>query len=162
MIKDSIWGSISALLITYNFEDEEALKAFRKGLDAALNKSAVKRVIIIVSIPKGIDKNSLSPHFLIYYNSPSDYSFFGGLKDHQLETELKQSFDALLCFGVMKKNLKNAIRQTVIQKKILVNSELTQDNTYDLELNSASDAPSEVIHFVVETLKKINAHEPQI
>ncbi len=62
----------------------------------------------------------------------------------------------------MKKNLKNAIRQTVIQKKILVNSELTQDNTYDLELNSASDAPSEVIHFVVETLKKINAHEPQI
>ena len=99
---------------------------------------------------------------MIYYNGPSDYSFFGGLKDHQLETEMKQSFDALLCFGVMKKNLKNALRQTVIQKKILVNSELTQDNTYDLELNSASDTPSEVINFVVETLKKINAHEPQI
>ena len=63
MIKNSIWGSISALLITYNFEDEEALKAFRKGLDAALNESTVKRVIIIVSIPKGVDKNSLSPHF---------------------------------------------------------------------------------------------------
>lgn len=162
MIKDSIWGNIRALLVTYNFEDENALKAFRKGLDVVLNESTVERVIIIVSIPKIIDKNSLSPHFLIYYNGPGDYSFFGGLKDHQLETELKKSFDALLCFGVMKKNLKNAIRQTVIKKKILVNSELTQDDTYDLELNSASDSPSEVIHFVVETLKKINAHESQI
>ena len=43
-----------------------------------------------------------------------------------------------------------------------MNSELTEDSSYDLELNSASDSPNEVIHFVVETLKKINAHEPQI
>jgi hypothetical protein len=79
-----------------------------------------------------------------------------------LVQELKQSFDALICFGVMKKNLKTTLRQTEIAKKILVNSELTQDTTYDLELNSASDSPSEVIQFVVETLQKIDAHEPQL
>ena len=62
----------------------------------------------------------------------------------------------------MQKNIKSAIKQTNIQRKILVNSELTEDKTYDLELNSASDSPSEVIHFVVETLQKINAHEPQL
>ena len=161
MIENSIWGTIGSLLVTYNYEDEDSLKEFRKGLDKALNESAVQRVIIIVSIPKGVDKNSLSPHFLIYYNGPGDYGLFGGLKDHQLATELKHSFDVLICFGVMKKNLKTTLRQTEIGKKILVNSELTQDTTYDLELNSASDSPSEVIQFVVETLQKIDAHEPQ-
>ena len=162
MIKNSIWGNINSLLVTYNFEGEIALKNFRKGLDEALNESSVERVIIIVSIPKGIDKNSLSPHFLIYYNSPNDYSFFGGLKDHQLASEIKKPFDILLCFGVINRHLKNALKQTSINKKILVNSELTEDSSYDLELNSASDSPNEVIHFVVETLKKINAHESQI
>ena len=106
MIKNSIWGTIGSLLVTYNYADQDSLKEFRKGLDKALNESAVQRVIIIVSIPKGVDKNSLSPHFLIYYNSPSDYGLFGGLKDHQLATELKHSFDALICFGVMTKNIK--------------------------------------------------------
>ena len=62
----------------------------------------------------------------------------------------------------MKKNIKSAIKQTDIRNKILVNSELTEDKSYDLELNSASDSPSEVIHFVVETLQKIKAHEPQL
>ena len=51
MIKDSIWGNIKALLVTYNFQDENALKAIRKGLDVVLNESTVERVIIIVSIP---------------------------------------------------------------------------------------------------------------
>jgi hypothetical protein len=162
MIENSIWGTIGSLLVTYNYEDEDGLKEFRKGLDKALNESTVQRVIVIVSIPKGVDKKSLSPHFLIYYNGSGDYGLFGGLKDHQLVQELKQSFDALICFGVMKKNLKTTLRQTEIAKKILVNSELTQDTTYDLELNSASDSPSEVIQFVVETLQKIDAHEPQL
>ena len=162
MIENSIWGTIGSLLVVYNYRDEDGLKEFRKELDKALNASAVQRVIIIVSIPKGIDKKSLSPHFLIYYNGPSDYGLFGKLKDHQLASELKQSFDALICFGVMKKHLKAILRQTEIGNKILVNSELTEDSTYDLELNSASDSPSEVIQFVVETLQKIDAYEPQL
>ncbi|MEJ6687448.1 MAG: hypothetical protein QNK70_09250 [Crocinitomicaceae bacterium] len=162
MIENSIWGNTTSLLVTYNFEKEPSLKEFRKALDQVLNTSIVERVIIIVSIQKGVDKSSLSPHFLIYYNGPSDYSLFGGLKDHQLANELERSFDVLLCFGVMQKNIKSAIKQTNIQRKILVNSELTEDKTYDLELNSASDSPYEVIHFVVETLQKINAHEPQL
>ena len=53
-------------------------------------------------------------------------------------------------------------KDTEIGKKILVNSELMQDTSYDLELNSSSDSPSEVIQFVVETLQKIDAHEPQL
>ena len=162
MIENSIWGTIRSLLVTYNYKDEYGLRQFRKGLDKALNASDVQRVIIIVSIPKGVDKNSLSPHFLIYYNGPGDYGLFGGLKDHQLSTELKNSFDASICFGVMNKNLKSTIKNTEIARKILVNSELTEDTTYDLELNSSSDSPAEVIQFVVETLQKIDAHEPQI
>ena len=66
MIKNSIWGTIGSLLVTYNYADEDGLKEFRKGLDKALNESAVQRVIIIVSIQEGVDKNSLSTHFLIF------------------------------------------------------------------------------------------------
>ena len=91
MSEKTIWDQTSSLLITYNYTNEDDLKEFRKTLDQQLNSSKVERVIIIVSIPKGIDKNSLSPHFLIYFNSPSDYTFFGKLKDMQLENELKKS-----------------------------------------------------------------------
>jgi len=97
MINNSIWGNTTSLLVTYNFEDEAALKEFRKALDQVLNTSAVERVIIVVSIQKSVNKSSLSPHFLIYYNGPSDYTLFGNLKDHQLANELLQSFDVLLC-----------------------------------------------------------------
>ena len=46
-----------------------------------------------------------------------------------------------------------------ILKKILVNAELTNDPSYELELNSASENPAEIINFVIETLEKIDVNE---
>ena len=120
MSEKTIWDQTSSLLITYNYTNKDALKEFRKTLDQQLNSSKVEREIIIVSIPKGIDKNSLSPHFLIYFNSPSDYTFFGKLKDMQLENELKNSFDLLLSFGKVKRSIERYIHKMNIAKKIMI------------------------------------------
>jgi hypothetical protein len=159
MSENTIWDRTSSLLITYNYTNEDDLKEFRKTLDQHLNSSKVERVIIIVSIPKSINKDSLPPHFLIYYNSPVDYTFFGKLKDMQLKNELKKSFDLLLSFGKVKRNIERYIHKMNIAKKIMINAELINDPSYELELNSASDSPKEMINFVVQTLQKIDNNE---
>ena len=155
----TIWSEIKSLLVSYNFKDEEDIKGFRKALDKQLNQSSVERVIIIVNVPRGVDKTKLSPHFLIYYNAPSDYTWLGKLKDLQLKNELKHSFDLMLSFGKMNRKIERYVNKVEISRKILVNAELTNDPSYELELNSASEEPSEIVNFVIETLQKIDINE---
>ena len=159
MKEQTIWNQTTSLIVTYNFKDEEDIMAFRKALDRQLNESAVERVIIIVSVPRHVDKTKLSPHFLIYYNSPSDYTFFGKLKDMQLKNELKRSFDLMLSFGKVNRKIERHLNKMDISRKILVNAELTNDPSHELELNSTSESPQEIIKFVIETLQKININE---
>ena len=89
----NIWSSSQSLLVIFDFKDNDQLSNFRKSLDKMLNSSQVNRLVIVVNIPKEIDKATLPPHFLIYYNSPNDYTFFGKMKDMQLEAELNKNYD---------------------------------------------------------------------
>ena len=159
MKEQTIWNQTTSLIVTYNFKGEEDIMAFRKALDRQLNESAVERVIIIVPVPRHVDKTKLSPHFLIYYNSPSDYTFFGKLKDMQLKNELKRSFDLMLSFGKVNRKIERHLNKMDISRKILVNAESSNDPSYELELNSTSESPQEIIKFVIETLQKINTNE---
>ncbi|MBM3160545.1 MAG: hypothetical protein FJZ66_04340 [Bacteroidetes bacterium] len=152
----NIWSSIKSLLVVFPYEDDEQLKLFRKSLDKMLNSSNVDRLIVVVNIPKDVDKNSLPPHFLIYYNSPNDFNFWGKLKDVQLEAELTRAYDVLLWFGDTDKKIYSQIQETSFQRKIIIN----QDNpSFDLSLNAGSDAPDMMLNFVIETLKKITTDE---
>jgi hypothetical protein len=90
MREKNIWNATRSLLVVFNYEDDKQLIGFRKSLDKMLNMSNVDRLIIVVNIDKEVDKNTLPPHFLIYYNSPNDFSFWGKMKDVQLESELKR------------------------------------------------------------------------
>jgi hypothetical protein len=109
-----------------------------------------------VSVPRHIDKTKLSPHFLIYYNSPSDYTLFGKLKDLQLKNDLKRSFDLMLSFGSLNRKIKKHLDKMAIAKKIIINADLAKDLSYEMELNSASESPAEIVNFVIETLQKID------
>ena len=91
----NIWSSSQSLLVIFDFKDNDQLSNFRKALDKMLNSSQVNRLVIVVNLPKEVDKATLPPHFLIYYNSPNDYTFFGKMKDMQLETELNKNYDLL-------------------------------------------------------------------
>jgi len=152
-MKKNLWNTTQSLLVVFNYENLDRLHDFRISLDKLLTKSEIERVIIIVNIDKEVDKNILPPHFLIYYNSPIDYNFWGKLKDIQLEAELKKQYDTLLWLGETNKKSFKEVKQVNSNNKIAVN---TNDSFFQLHLNSESDVPSDMLTFVVETLKKIS------
>lgn len=156
MKERNIWNATRSLLVVFNYENDDQLNGFRKSLDKMLNASNVDRLIIVVNIGKDVDKNTLPPHFLIYYNSPNDYSFWGKLKDVQLETELNQGYDLMIWFGDVNQPIFKFIKQTNSKRKILVNE---QNEFFDLQLNAESEAPSEMLSFVINTLQKISIYE---
>jgi hypothetical protein len=152
----NIWESAKSLLVAFNYENEEQLKEFRKSLDSMLNASNVDRLIIVVNVPKEVDKNTLPPHFLIYYNSPIDFNFWNKLKDVQLETELQKAYDLVIWFGHTEAKIFPYIQDASVQRRIIVNE---KEASFDLQLNAGSDEPAEMLHFVIETLKKISTNE---
>jgi hypothetical protein len=150
------WNSVKSLLLVFNYEDQEHLRLFRNSLDKILNQSNVERLLIIVNIPKEIDKKSLTPHFLIFYLSPRDFTLFGKLKDVQLEAELNSDYNALICIGEMRKKTMKLMKNTEIKKRISVNS---SDNGFDLYLKTQNNNPPDLLSFVVNMLKKITFDE---
>ena len=156
MSSKNIWESAKSLLVSFNYENEEQLKEFRKSLDSMLNTSNVDRLIIVVNVPKEVDKNILPPHFLIYYNSPVDFNFWNKLKDVQLETELQRAYDLVIWFGHTDAKIFPYIQDASVQRRIIVNE---KEASFDLQLNAGSDEPAEMLHFVIETLKKISTNE---
>ena len=156
MREKNIWNATRSLLVVFNYEDDEQLNGFRKSLDKILNMSNVDRLIILVNINKELDKNTLPPHFLIYYNSPNDYSFWGKLKDVQLEAELNHDYDVMIWFGSIDKPIFREIKNTNCKRKILVNE---HNDYFDLQLNAESTQPSEMLNFIINTLEKISIYE---
>lgn len=156
MNSKNIWESAKSLLVAFNYENEEQLKDFRKSLDGMLNSSNVDRLIIVVNVPKEVDKNTLPPHFLIYYNSPLDFNFWSKLKDVQLETELQRAYDIMIWFGHTEAKIFPYVKDASVKRKIIVNE---QDASFDLQLNAGSEVPSEMLDFVIKTLKKISTNE---
>lgn len=152
----NIWSSSQSLLVIFDFKDNEQLSNFRKALDKMLNSSQVNRLVIVVNLPKEIDKATLPPHFLIYYNSPNDYTFFGKMKDMQLETELNKNYDLLIYFDQPNDKIMDQLKKAHINKKVIVNS---QDAYFDLSLTSAIEKPDEMLNFVTSTLEKINLYD---
>jgi hypothetical protein len=156
MREKNIWNATRSLLVVFNYEDDKQLNEFRKSLDKMLNVSNVDRLIIVVNISKEVDKNTLPPHFLIYYNSPNDFTFWGKLKDVQLEAELKQDFDIIIWFGNLERPLFKEIQNVNCKRKIVVNE---HNNHFDLQLNAESSEPAEMLNFVIHTLEKISIYE---
>jgi hypothetical protein len=112
--------------------------------------------VIVVNIPKEIDKATLPPHFLIYYNSPNDYTFFGKMKDVLLQTELHKNYDLLINFDKPNEKVLSILKDSHIKKKVIVNAE---DSFFDLSLSSAFEKPNEMLNFVTTTLEKINLYD---
>ena len=156
MREKNIWNATRSLLVVFNYENDEQLNGFRKSLDKMLNLSNVDRLIIVVNITKEVDKNTLPPHFLIYYNSPNDYSFWGKMKDVQLESELQRDYDVMIWFGNVDQPIFKEIKTTNCKRRIVVNE---HNDHFDLQLNAESSEPSEMLNFVIQTLEKISIYE---
>ena len=151
-----IWSLSQSLLVIFDFIDNDQLRDFRKALDNMLNASNVSRLVIIVNVPKEVDKSTLPPHFLIYYNSPNDYTFFGKMKDIQLESELQKNYDLLINFDIPNDKIVDRLKMASIKKKVIVNA---QDPFFDLSFTTAINEPDKMLNFVISTLEKINEYD---
>jgi len=156
MKNNSIWSNTQSLMVVFNYANDLQLKEYRKALDSMLDSSHVKNLLIIVNLPKEIDKTKLHPHFLIYYNSPNDYSFMGKLKDVLLQREFEKKFDLLIWLGSTEKKVFNQLKNTSFARKVVVNG---SDSFFDLVLKSNEENPTDLLSFVTETLDKIERYD---
>ncbi|MBM3164004.1 MAG: hypothetical protein FJZ80_00960 [Bacteroidetes bacterium] len=153
----SLWRNTKSLLVVLNYSSESQLKAYRKALDQILDKSHVKKLIIIVIVPKEVDKTTLPPHFLIYYHSPSDFTFWGKLKDVLLLQELEKKYDMLLWIGAKESKIYETVQSTFCAKKIGINC--SDESFFDMGITTDKDDPSTLLAFVINTINKIEIYE---
>ncbi len=151
MNEKSIWNTTDSLLIVLNCDNDEQLKGYKKALDKALNDSNVEKLTIVVLLPKEVDKNSMTPHFVIYYVSPTDFNFFGRLKDGQLLDEFKLHYDTLIWFGDDSHRIFSYIKKIRYTNRIGVNAIRSY---FEMHLKADLENPPIAIEFVHEVLSK--------
>jgi hypothetical protein len=149
---NSIWKQTNSLVLFWEYESQEQINAFVKAIDQFLLLKKFKHVLIVVSVPKDIDKKSLPPHFLIYYNSPADYSMFGKLKDVQLNSELHKTYDLLIYNGNLDSKFFPLLNQTSIKRRLLLNADHPK---FDLQIACAQIEIAAQLNYIHDTLEKI-------
>jgi len=150
----SIWEQLQHIAIVWTYQDEQQMRDFVKAIDVLLLQKKFAHALIIVNVPKDIDKKTLPPHFLIYYNSPADYSLFGKLKDVQLEAELHKNYDLLLWFGSPESKIKGLLQKTKIKQWLGINE---VDPLFDMLLNTQQTTPAGQLEFIQHTLQRIQS-----
>ena len=150
----SIWEQLQHIAIVWTYQDEQQMRDFVKAIDVLLLQKKFAHALIIVNVPKDIDKKTLPPHFLIYYNSPADYSLFGKLKDVQLEAELHKNYDLLLWFGSPASKIKGLLQKTNIKQWLGINE---IDPLFDMLLNTQQTTPAGQLEFIQHTLQRIQS-----
>ncbi len=150
----SIWEQLQHIAIVWTYQDEQQMRDFVKAIDALLLQNKFAHALIIVNVPKDLDKKTLPPHFLIYYNSPADYSLFGKLKDVQLEAELQKNYDLLLWFGSPESKIKGLLQKTTIKQWLGINE---VDPLFDMLLNTQQTTPAGQLEFIQHTLQRIQS-----
>jgi hypothetical protein len=150
--KTSIWEQTKSIVVVWSYQDEQQMRAFVKAIDYFLQQKKFAQILIIVNVPKDIDKKNLPPHFLIYYNSPADYSMFGKLKDIQLEAELHKNYDLLIWNGSLDVKIYGALQATKINKRLLLNAE---GKNFDLQIDTAQTDAHAQLQYIQQTLERI-------
>jgi hypothetical protein len=150
----SIWEQLQHVAIVWTYQDEQQMRDFVKAIDVLLLQKKFAHALIIVNVPKDLDKKTLPPHFLIYYNSPADYSLFGKLKDVQLEAELHKNYDLLLWFGSPESKIKGLLQKTKIKQWLGINE---VDPLFDMLLNTQQTTPAGQLEFIQHTLQRIQS-----
>ncbi len=148
----SIWKQTKRIAVVWDYTDEQQMRTFVKAIDHFLQMNKFAHALIIVNVPKDLDKKNLPPHFLIYYNSPADFSFFGKLKDIQLEAELQKAYDLLIWNAALDAKIYPILKETSINRRVLVNA---QNAKFDLQIDTVQSEPAAQLDYIQQTLERI-------
>jgi hypothetical protein len=152
----SIWERVKRLLIVLPYNEELEYFEYLKALDEILNESNVQDLKIIVPLPKEVKKEILPTHRLIQYFSPKDLSFFGKLRDEEMERIIVQPYDALIWFYTDDRRLFKLLKNIHAPWKIGVN---INKDFFSLHVESKGEKPSDIVYFTIQTLTKISGNE---
>lgn len=141
-------------MLPYNEELEYF--EYLASLDEILNESNVQDLKIIVPLPKQVKKEILPTHRLIHYFSPKDLSFFGKLRDEEMERIIVQPYDAMIWFYTDDKRLMKLLKNVHSPWKVGVN---VSNDFFSINVESKSEKPAEVVQFAFKTLDKISGYE---
>jgi hypothetical protein len=148
----SIWKQTKRIAVVWDYTDEQQMRTFVKAIDHFLQMNKFAHALIIVNVPKDLDKKNLPQHFLIYYNSPADFSFFGKLKDIQLEAELQKAYDLLIWNAALDAKIYPLLKETSINRRVLVNA---QNAKFDLQIDTVQSEPAAQLDYIQQTLERI-------
>ena len=148
----SIWKQTKRIAVVWDYTDEQQMRTFVKAIDHFLQMNKFAHALIIVNVPKDLDKKNLPPHFLIYYNSPADFSFFGKLKDIQLDAELQKAYDLLIWNAALDAKIYPLLKETSINRRVLVNA---QNAKFDLQIDTVQSEPAAQLDYIQQTLERI-------
>lgn len=148
----SIWKQTKRIAVVWDYTDEQQMRTFVKAIDHFLQMNKFAHALIIVNVPKDLDKKNLPPHFLIYYNSSADFSFFGKLKDIQLEAELQKAYDLLIWNAALDAKIYPLLKETSINRRVLVNA---QNAKFDLQIDTVQSEPAAQLDYIQQTLERI-------
>jgi hypothetical protein len=148
----SIWKQTKRIAVVWDYTDEQQMRTFVKAIDHFLQMNKCAHALIIVNVPKDLDKKNLPPHFLIYYNSPADFSFFGKLKDIQLDAELQKAYDLLIWNAALDAKIYPLLKETSINRRVLVNA---QNAKFDLQIDTVQFEPAAQLDYIQQTLERI-------
>jgi hypothetical protein len=152
----SIWEQVKRLLIVLPYNEQLEYFEYLKALDEVLNDSNVQDLKIIVPLPKQVKKEILPTHRLIHYFSPRDLSFFGKLRDEEMERIIVQPYDALIWLSADDRKMFKLMKNIHAPYKVGVN---INKDFFSLHVESKSEKPSDIIYFTVQTLNKISGNE---
>lgn len=149
----NIWSDCKRLVVVFPYRNEENYKTYRLALDQLLNESNIQELQIVVTLSATTKIENLQQHKLIQYISPKDINMFGKMKNDNFNAILIKKYDSLLWLEVNDKKFAKVLSTINATWKIGVNTSL---DFFNIQVNSNSENPLEIVNFAKNTLEKIS------
>lgn len=152
----NLWSTFRDLLIVIPYKDQQDLTIWSSEVDKLRSHSNLRKLELIVCLPKGINKADFHHFKEMTLISEKDFGWFGKIKDEKLRNKLLVQRDAI--FGVgLKDDANKILKRLHVKSKIAINC--NPDKYWDISLSSNSLIHADLINFAKNTLTKISTHE---
>jgi hypothetical protein len=143
------------VVVFYSFKDVREFNQFKKATDELINSKVLQSTLFVVLMENPSDKLELPESARFKYLSKSDFNFIGLIKDKELRSSLKDTFDTLFVFGNINEKHIKLVNKINAKQRIVTNS--TENIKFDISINANATGVEQIANFAKETLEKIQA-----
>jgi sulfatase maturation enzyme AslB (radical SAM superfamily) len=146
---NSIWSQIKRAVFVVHYSSLDDVKEIQKAIkEVGLNINDCEIIAIVKSKE---EKALLSEINYVTYFHEKELTFFGKLKNENMDKILKRSFDALFFYGDFSKKIAKIISTVNPSLIVGLNSEMYNCSVY---INTSETSPTHLINFAKQTLEK--------